>query len=206
MVIPKRYKKNLKISLFIWAACLVLFALTYVLILRPQGRSKKRLEIKYDEKKQAFEFAQNAARKETQNRLLKQIKDQQNKLGIFITDFEDSANLIFDISRIAREKNVTSLNVENKNEPPTLEKKELNNISESRIVISFNAGFNQFATFLNALERHQPVLFINEFKLMRTNKNKTAYQVEMDVAALIKKQQDNQATAKSPQQLLDEKI
>ena len=206
MVVPKAFRKNLKISLVIWVACVVLFALIYILILGPQGRSKKGLESEYNETKQMYEFAQNAARKETQNRLLEQIEDLRNDLEVFITNFDNSANLIFDISRIAREKNVTSLNVENKNATPSIEEDESDNISQSRIVISFNAGFNQFATFLNALERHQPVLFVNEFKLTRTGKNKSAYQVEMDVAALIKKQQDSKATAKSSQQFSDEEI
>ena len=206
MIVPKALRKSLKISAAIWAGCLVLFVLIYILVLRPQNRDRKRLENEFVEKKQTYEFAQNAAREETQNRLIEQIRDLRNDLDVFITDFRDSANLIFDISRIAREKNVASLNVENEKANAASNEDLAKNISENRINISFTAGFNQFAAFLNALERHQPVLFVNEFKLIRSNQNESAYQVQMDVAALIKKQQDGKATAKSVQKISDEKI
>jgi len=206
MVIPKAYKKNLKISVIIWAGCLVLFVVIYLLVLGPQNRSKKRLQSEFDEKKQMYEFAQNAALEETQNRLLRQIESLRNDLDVFIIDFEDSTNLIFDISRIAREKNVASLNVENEKKRIVSGKDDSNNISENCINISFTAGFNQFAAFLNELERHQPVLFVNEFKLKQSNRDESVYQIQMDVAALIKKPQDNKTTAKSSQQISDGQI
>ncbi len=206
MVIPKALRKNLKISALIWAGCLVLFVLIYILVLGPQNRARKNLKNDYSEKKQTYEFAQNAAREETQNKLLEQIRSLQNDLGVFTTDFKDSANLIFDISQIAKEKNVASLNVENEKGKMVSDEDLAKNISESRINISFTAGFGQFAAFLNALERHRPVLFVNEFKLIQSNQNTSAYQVDIDVAALIKKQQDGNATAKSVQPISDEKI
>jgi Tfp pilus assembly protein PilO len=206
MVIPKTLRKNLKISAIVWAGCLILFVLVYIFVLGPQNRARKELESKFNEKKQTYEFAQNAAREETRNKLLEQIKDLRNDLDVFVTDFKNSANLIFDISRIAKEKNVASLNVENEKSGAASNEDLAKNISENRINISFIAGFSQFAAFLNALERHQPILFVNEFKLIRSNQNESAYQVEMDVAALIKKQQDSKATAKSMQPVSDEKI
>jgi Tfp pilus assembly protein PilO len=206
MNIPKALKKNLKISAVIWAACLVLFVLIYILVLGPQSRTRERLESEYNESKQTYEFAQNAAREETKNRLLEQIESLRNDLGVFTTDIEDSAGLIFDISRIAREKNVSSLNVEKAKEGRASDEDLAKNISESNINISFVAGFSEFAAFLNALERHKPVLFVNEFELVQSNQNNSVYQVDIDVAALIKKQQGDKATAKSAQAVSEEKI
>src|SRR4030042_2856892 len=114
MAFLKTYKKYLMTSGIIWAACLVLFVLMYVLVLGPQNHARKRIEGELDEKKQTYEFAQNAAKEETKIRLYQQIEDLQNKLDIFVIDFEDSANLSFDISQIASEKKVASLTVENK--------------------------------------------------------------------------------------------
>lgn len=206
MDIPKALKKNLKMSAVIWAACLVLFVLFYILVLGPQNRTRERLESEYNESKQTYDFAQNAAREETKNRLLEQIESLRNDLGVFATDIEDSAGLIFDISRIAREKNVSSLNVEKAKDVRASDEDLAKNISESNINISFVAGFSEFAAFLNALERHKPVLFVNEFELVQSNQNNSVYQVDIDVAALIKKQQDDKATAKSEQAISDEKI
>lgn len=203
----KNHKRNLKILAAICAACIVLFVMIHMLVLGPQNISKKKLDSELNKKRDTYEFAQNAAREESRKILLNQIEDLRKKLNTFVTDFEDSANLTFDISQIAREKNVASLNVENKNKRTATDLTDLTNISESHINISFTTGFNQFAAFLNALERHRPVLFVNEFRLARSNHNKSAYQITIDVAALIKKQQDDKnTTAKSSQQMSDEKI
>ncbi len=70
-----------------------------------------------------------------------------------------------------------------------------NSIEESNIDISFVSGFNQFASFVNSLERHKPVILVHEFELARSHQNKTAYQVTLDVRALVRKQQETE-TAK----------
>ncbi|MBN2183616.1 MAG: hypothetical protein JW715_17035 [Sedimentisphaerales bacterium] len=206
MVFIKTHKKNLRMTAIVWAACLLLFAAIYMLVIAPQNRNKKWFENELDEKKQTYEFAQNASREETQNRLLSQIDDLRDGLNAFVIDFDDSANLTFDISQIAREKEIASLNVEHKKKRSILKKTETENISENHIDISFTAGFNQFAAFLNALERHQPILFVNSFKLTRSGRNDLAYEVSMDVAALVKKPKEDKATAKSSQQISGEKI
>jgi Tfp pilus assembly protein PilO len=206
MVFLEAYKKNLKIWAIVWAVCVFLFVVIYLLVIGPQNRSKKKLEKELDEKRQLYEFAQNAAQEETRKRLLEQIEKLQDKLNTFAIDFEDAANLTFDISQIAREKNVAALSVENKNKLIVPEETDSSNISENHINISFTTGFNQFASFLNALERHQPILFVNKFQLVRSNRNMSTYQVTMDVAALIKKQRDDKATAKYLKQISDKNI
>ena len=189
MAFLKTYRKYLMTSGIIWAACLVLFVLIYFLILGPQNRARKRLERELSEKKQVYEFAQNAAKEETKIRLHKQIEDLRNKLRFFVIDFDDSANLSFDISQIGIEQKVASLSVENIKKRTASAVPDPNNIFESHISVSFVGGFKQFAAFLNALERNKPVLFVKEFTLTPTSQNDLGYQVKLDVAAFVKKQQ-----------------
>ena len=108
MAFFKTYKKYIMTSGIIWAACLVLSVLIYFLVLGPQNRTRKRIKSELEDKKQKYEFAQNSAKEETKIRLYKQIEDLHNKLDFFVIDFEDSANLSFDISQIASDKKVAS--------------------------------------------------------------------------------------------------
>lgn len=179
----------------------MLFVLAYTFVLGPHKSSRKRLERTLAEKKQTYESAQAAAQEQTKIRLNEEIENLRGRLKDFVLDFEDSANLTFDIGRIANEENVASFSIKNKNEQGLSEIPDCNSICENHIDISFIAGFNQFATFINALERHQPVLFINEFTISRSKKGQSTYQVSLDVAAFVKKQQDreiaNQPSAKT---------
>lgn len=205
-VFIKTYKKYLTRIALIWAACLVLFVLIYMIMLRPQRSIETRLDSELTEKKHMYEFAQKAAKKETQIRLNEQIEQLRKKLSDFVIEFEDSANLTFDISKIASEKKVTSFSVRSKEDRGVMVIPDCNYICENHIDISFIAGFNQFATFLNALERHHPVVFINEFSITRSNQDDSAYQVTLDVAAFIRKPQQSQTADKGSTQVYGMKI
>ncbi len=202
----KIYKKYLTRTAIVWAACLVLFVLAYVFVLGPQKSNRRRLESTLTEKKQEYEMAQRATQQQTRARLNEQIEGLRNILKDFVVDYEDSANLTFDIGRIANEENVSSFSIKNNDKHGVSEIPDCNSICENHIDISFIAGFNQFATFVNALERHQPVLFVNEFTITRSNKGQPTYQVSLDVAAFVKKQQDREIADQSSVPTVGSKI
>jgi len=193
----KIYRKYLTRTAIAWAACLVLFILAYILILGPQKSGRKRLESTLAEKKELYEFAQRATKEQTKIRLNEQIEGLRDILKDFVVDFEDSANLTFDIGRIANEEDVSSFSIENNDKQGISEIPDCNSICENHIDISFVAGFKPFATFVNALERHQPVFFVNEFSISRSNKGESTYQVSLDVAAFVKKQQEKEIADQS---------
>ena len=183
----KIYRKYLIRTAIAWAVCLVLFVLAYVFVLGPQKSNRKRLESTLTEKKQQYEMAQDATQKETQIRLNEQIKNLQKTLQNFVLDHEDSANLTFDIGRIANEEKVASFSIKNKDKKGLSEIPDCNSIGENHIDISFIAGFDQFATFVNALERHQPIIFVDEFTIVRAGKGSEEHKVKMNLAVLVSK-------------------
>ncbi len=202
----KIYKVYLIRTAIAWAVCLVLFVLAYMLILGPQRSSRKRLESTLTEKKQQYEMAQIAAQEQTKVRLNEQIEKLRDTIKDFVVDFEDSANLTFDIGRIASEEKVASFSIKNNDKQSVSEIPDCNSICENHIDISFMAGFDQFATFVNALERHQPVLFVNEFTISRSKKGQSTYQVVLDVAAFVRKQQDREIANKPSEPTVGPKI
>jgi Tfp pilus assembly protein PilO len=182
-------RQRLMTAGLIWAACFVIFLLAYMLVLGPQKNYEKRIENKLAEKKQVYESALRAAQEETKIQLNEQTERLQSRLEDFVIDFEDSANLTFDISQIANEKKVASFSIKSKDSRGLLTIPECKYICENHIVISFIGGFNQFAIFLNALERHRPVLFVDKFSITRSGQDDSVYQVSLNVAAFVKKQQ-----------------
>jgi Tfp pilus assembly protein PilO len=198
----KTHRKYLITSAVIWAACLIIFLLAYMFIMRPQKNSKKLIENRLAEKKQIYESALKAAQKETKIRLNEQIEQLQNRLQVFVADFEDSVNLTFDLSQIADEKKVSSFGSKVKsNRGSATKKDEYKYIRENQINISFTGDFNQFATFLNALERHRPVIFVDNFTLSRSKRGDEGYMVNLSVIAFVRKQQNDKTTDKATAQV-----
>ena len=189
------YRKYFTTVGLIWAGCFVLFLCVYILVLVPQEKSKKYIEKQLAEKKQVYNSVLKIAQEETKIRLNKQIESLRNKLEAFVIDFEDSANLTFDISQIAKEKNVSSFSIRTKNTRKDSAIPNSNYISENRFDISFTANFNQFATFLNALERHRPIVFVDKFTITRPitrpKQDNSGHEVNMSLAVFVRKRQDS---------------
>ena len=190
MAFLKIYRKYLTTAALVWAACFMLFFFIYMLVLRPLKGSQKRIESRLTEKKQMYESALNATHEETKIRLNEQIEHLRNRLKDFVIDFEDSANLTFDISQIATEKKLASFSIKGKGSSEVSAIPDCNRIYENHIDISFTALFRQFATFLNALERHRPVLFVDKFAVS-SGRGDSEPQVNMNLVVFIRKQQDS---------------
>lgn len=184
-------KKHLAVVALTWAGCFVLFLLAYVFILGPQSRSKKQIAKELLEAKQTYERTVTAAQDEAKAQLSEELQDLQNRLEQFVVDIGDSANLTFDISQIANENRVNSFGINSKDKAVSPLAPKFNHITERSIHVSFAAGFNQFATFLNTLERNRPVLFVDKFVITRSDRDNTGHQVNMDLAVFVKKQQDS---------------
>ena len=189
----RAYRKYFTKVALIWAGCFVLLFFVHMLMLAPQKDSKERLEKQLAGKKQIYNSALKATQKETKIQLNEQIEHLRNRLKNFVIDFEDSANLTFDISQIANEKEVTSFSIETKDDDSRNRAiSDYNYVFESRIDISFfMADFNQFAALLNALERHRPVIFVDRFAINRTERGSSGRQVNMSLAVFVRKKQDS---------------
>ena len=188
MTFIKTHRKYHTTAGLIWTACFAVFMLAYILVLGPQKKHERRIENELAERKQVYESALRAAQKETKIRLNEEIERLQSRLKDFVIDFEDSTNLTFDISQIANEKKVASFSSKVKKSRGLSTITDSKYIYENQIVISFIGDFNQFATFLNALEKHQPVIFVDKFAIIRSGRDDSVYQVSLNVAALVKKQ------------------
>jgi len=204
--VPKKY---LIASGVISSACFVILLLAYMFIVRPQKNAKRLVESRLAEKQQVYESALRAAKEETKIRLNEQIESLQNRLKDFVAEFEDSATLTFDLSQIAEEKKVASFGSKVKtNRGITRNKDEYKYIHENQINISFTGDWNQFATFLNSLERHRPIIFVDQFTIARAgqDEDESVFRVNLNVAALVRKQPDSETDDNKTGQVYGKKI
>ena len=185
----------------IWAASAVVFLLAHLFVLGPQKNYIKHTENELTEKKQAVESAMRAAQEETRIQLNEQIERLQSRLKDFVIDFEDSANLTFDISQIANDQKVASFSIKTKDSRGLSAIPDCSYIYENHIEINFTGGFRQFATFLSALERHRPVLFVDKLKIARSGPEGAEYQVRLNVTFLVGKPQERETAGKQPAQI-----
>jgi len=185
----RAYKKYFKTISLIWSSFLVLFVLVYLLVLSPQAAKYNDLKAKLDAAGTAYNQTLKSTGLENLNSLKEQMEKLQIRLKDFIIDFKDTANLTFDISQIAREKQVSSFSITDQSSRKNSEIPNCDCISEKQIDIKFKASFNQFSGLLNAMERHRPVIFIDEFMISRSNDGISGNEVEMNLSVFVTKQE-----------------
>ncbi len=182
-------KENLKLIAIIWGVTAVLAVAAYNFAVIPQTLNKQSFEKQLADKKNLYEFAQNMADEKKRQQLDSDMEKLRSELDKYVIGFQEASNLTFDISKIATEKKVSSFSIMSNYNSKNKAIKNSKDIYENKIKIKFDSGFNQFAAMLNALERHQPVFFINSFKIRSVGKtNKKS--VDMDISFFMKKGQE----------------
>ncbi len=183
----RAYKKYVVTMGLIWGLCLALFVLAYLFILSPQIETKAKLVKEANEKKKAYESALEASKEENRKKLADEVEAVKSRAYDYVADFEDSANLTFDIGRIASEKQVGSFTVKATEKSQGSDKLESKNIEQKYIDIAFESNYKQFATFLNSIERHRPVIFIDRFKVSRAAQSGNWNKVDMGLTIFVRK-------------------
>ena len=182
-------KKYLTIVASIWISFFVLLFLVYLVVLMPQKNNIKKLEQQIRGKKQTFNLALETGDYENRLRLEKEIKQLRNGLDTFVNTFDNLSNLTFDIRQIAGRSQLDSFSIKTQGSYQGLAIPNCNYICESRINTSFIAGFNQFANFINLLERHNPVVFISAFTIKQGNRPDQGNKAQVNLSVFVKKQQ-----------------
>jgi len=184
------YKKYLTMVVLMWVGSLVMSLLLNMLVLAPQREVKQQVAKELDNKKQTYEIILKLSQQDSQLKLKEQTAHLQDCLKDFLVTSDGSGDLTFDISRIASDKRVSSFSIKIRDSGSGAAIPNCNYISENRIDVGFASGFAQFAAFLNTLERHQPVIFVDKFAIVRSDETQSGHQVTMELAVLARKQQN----------------
>ena len=184
----RNYRKYILIMGLVWGGSSVLFVLAYLFVIGPQLKIKANITRQANEKRQVCEAAIEAAKEENRKKLVEEVKALKSSVNDYVADSEDSSNLTFDIGRIASDKHVGSFTIKANDRLGGSGKLESKNLEEKYIDISFESNYKQFATFLNAIERHRPVIFVDRFKVSRPAQSGNPNKVDMGLAIFVRKQ------------------
>jgi hypothetical protein len=186
--LKKKYLKS--VGLF-WTACLAVFLPAYFLVLAPQQQSRDRLRNELNKKGKTYEDAQAYALQQEKGMPKKEIQNLRQTLRSFVFDFRNTGALTFDIGQVATGSTVEGFSVKLLEERADAGMAGCRHIDETYVDVKFDAGFHAFLTLLNALERHQPVVFVDSFSIKRSARGGLHHPVNMKLAVFVTKQQNN---------------
>jgi Tfp pilus assembly protein PilO len=183
--------KYLLIMAAVWGPCLALAATCYALVLRPQIHYRRQLQTEVAQAKKLYARAVEAAKPETQTRLTEQVECLEGRITDFLVGFEEAPTLAFEIGNLARETRLESFAMKPVNGQTMGPAVEREHLAEKYLSVSFQGGFPQFAAFLNALERHHPVVFVETFTINRPLEADIQPRVDMGLAILVERPRED---------------
>jgi len=179
------YKKYITTSAIIWTACCVLFVLVYVFVLSPQKdtlNAKKSLLAKSE---RDFAIATDAFTGATKQRLDNQIRQIREKMDPFAAVGGDSSKLSVDLGQIANSLNVIGFASKGQHEQSAATLPQCKSLGADYMYVSFKGNFSQFARFINELERHKPVVFVDKFMITRSEQGNFDHDVTMVLSVFV---------------------
>jgi Type II secretion system (T2SS), protein M subtype b len=183
------YKKYIIMMGIVWSVSFFLFAIAYYFIIAPQLKVKAGLLKEATEKKEQLDMALNASLEDNKKKLVAEIESLKTRLSNYVSEYEDSPNLTFAVSRIAGDRQVSAFTVKTSEISRQQDQLTAKNLQENKMEISFVSDFMQFANFINTLERHQPVVFVDRFKVQRDGQGGSANKVDMSLSFFVRKKQ-----------------
>jgi Type II secretion system (T2SS), protein M subtype b len=175
----------------VWGSSLLLFAIAYYMVITPQLKVRARLLKEVTDKKNLLNMAINASTEENKKKLAGDVELLRSRLNNYVSEYEESANLTFAISRIAGDKQVNAFTVKTSEQDKQQDNLTSKNLQENHMEISYTSDFTQFVNFLNTLERHQPVVFVDRFKIQRGDQSGTSNKVDMSLSFFVKRKQES---------------
>jgi len=173
----------------VWGCSIILALVINMIVIAPQNQCKEQVRKQLAEKKQTYNAIVKMSQEKTRIRLNKKMEQWRDGLKDYVASTEDLAGLTFDIGQIAKDIQIDSFSINHTNASRNQSDADNKYVSERQMNVNFRASFNQFAAFLNAMERHQPVIFVDKFSIIPTDRDDSASQVNMDLSIFIKKRQ-----------------
>lgn len=181
------YKKYFAVVLLVWGGFLPVLLGLYLLLLVPQRETLEGLKARLAEKELEYGKAKATTTDETRSNINKQIEQLTQKLSVFAADFDQLDNLTFSISRIAGETRVGEFSSRESAAESYSEIRDYAHIGQTSANIGFTGGFNKFAAVVNALERHKPIIFVDEFSISDSHVKDSDPTVTMQLTVLVRR-------------------
>ena len=180
------HKKFLMIWALVWGISLLLMVVIYVFLMTPQKKGLEILRGELAEKEQQHSTSEIADSAETRTQLRREATQLSEKLAEYVVERDDLSKIPFSVKKIASEMGLREY--ESKRKPGKLYE-EIGNcyrIGSMNVSLNFNSTFNEFARFINILERHKPVIFIEKFSVEQPSGNETELQINMIFSTFVR--------------------
>jgi hypothetical protein len=164
----------------------------YFLAIGPQNTLMARLCKDFISSNEEYALAQTAGRQETKDHMDQKLQAVRQKTSLFVVPADNTASLTFQINQLAARYQLQNFSTKTRQAAVSFENNNNVKIMESCLELNFSGNFNQAASFLNSLERNNPVIFVEGVNLHCDPRDVSLSEVHMQISYLIGKSENKE--------------
>ena len=155
------YQKSLAL---VWAASFVSVVAGILVFYMPQRKSLTDIQKRYNQSCQKADTVMEALSDNSRTKLKTQTEQAASQLNDLTIPADKVSSLVFEIGRMANQLNLKDFASKNINDQNKKDKAKTSSktISESWLSAEFRGSYEQFARFVNLLERNSPAIFVEK--------------------------------------------
>ena len=182
-------KKNLAIAGVIWGISLIVFALVYMFVLKPQNEQLDRFGEEVKVLQDDVNRVRIAASESAKENLKKEIDDLKTQLGGFVVKTKDDIQRLasIEIYNLSRDIGLDAFHIDPWNGVEVPAFSECKYVYGKTMSVGFNSTYTELGKFINMLERYKTVIFVDNFSINRASDEKAKHKVEMNLVVLVEK-------------------
>ena len=152
----------------LWVPWLILCVLTYLFVLEPLAQKYKTVHTQFASSNDLVSVARLASLEDTKQRQQAQLDELQAWIDSYCATEAQQDQVIFEISRLANAFALADYAGKTKQNVWGTGEDEEVKIQRVWMTITFKAPFQQFAAFVNAMERNCPAVFIESARIEKS--------------------------------------
>lgn len=196
-------KRDIKISKYTtflvgtWVGCLLLLGAGYLFFHLPQKEIMGQVRRQFTESNERREIAEMASQDGVRQKIQQRYEEVDHKINCFSVSKDNMTSLVFEIGKMAGELGLSEFSSKNLNSRNVSTVKKSQIVTEQWLAIEFNASFEQFAQFVNRLEKSTPVVFVEKMMIRRADKGQKKHEVKMELSFLATNEKKPHSVAMS---------
>lgn len=190
-----KLSKYLTALIAIWGISLLFVGIGYFLFYVPQKMELTQLQNQYSESQEKLAHARLAGQDQTKEKMKLRCEESERLISGFSTDHDRMTELVFKIGQIANNLRLAEFSSKNENKKDQSSVQKSKTLEEGWLNVEFCASFNQFMQFVNQLEQHCPVVFVEEVSFQRSTSSGKGHRVALKLSFLAKKHSNDKMVA-----------
>ena len=173
----------------VWTASVLLLAAGIFGFYMPQRNSLIQIHQRYQESCQKADLAKEAASEKARVQLEQQTEQVNGQLNALTIPIDHVSGLVFEVGRVANQLNLREFASKNTVDQSNTEKsksksKSKSLLSEAWLSVEFCGSYEQFARFVNLLERNSPAIFVEKVSVVRSNNSDSDNKFQLELSVL----------------------